>query len=103
MKLIQELSEMIEEEINDTKKYAMKALEVRDEYPELASVFMTLSKGEGDHQNQLHEQVVKIIRDYRMKQGEPPSEMMAVYEYLHKKHIADSAEAKRLQEMYSGR
>lgn len=103
MKLIQTLSEMIEEEIEDTKKYAMKALEVREDYPELAETFMSLSKSEGDHYNKLHEQVVKLIRDYRMKQGEPPSEMMAVYEYLHKKHIADSAEAKRLQDLYSGR
>lgn len=103
MKLIQELSESIEEEISDAKKYVEKALEVKELYPELSDTYYSLSRAEGDHMLKLHDQVTKLIRDYRNKNGEPPSDMLAVYEYLHKKHISDYADVKRLQEIYSGR
>ena len=103
MKLIQELSEMVDDEIRDVHRYAAKAIEVKEKYPELAETFIALSKSEGDHMNKLHTQVARLIQDYRNKHGEPPGEMMAVYDYLHKKQIESYAEAKRLQDIYSGR
>jgi hypothetical protein len=48
----------------------------------------------------LHNEVVKIIEHHRSTHGAPPAEMMAVYDYVHKKHIEKAAEAKRYQEMY---
>jgi hypothetical protein len=48
----------------------------------------------------LHNDVVKIIKEYREKNGEPPASMLAVYEYLHNKHIDDFNEAKRYQDEY---
>ena len=52
------------------------------------------------HQAVLHNEVVKIVEGHRKKHGEPPAAMMAVYEYLHQKHIDDLAEARRYQEVY---
>ncbi|MBR3553258.1 MAG: hypothetical protein IKN72_07695 [Clostridia bacterium] len=49
----------------------------------------------------LHSEVVKIIEKYRREHGEPPAEMLAVYDYLHKKHIEKSTEDKTMQAMYN--
>ena len=100
MKLIRDLEELIEEEISDIKKYAKMATELKEENPQLAQVLYTISAQEEGHQQMLHNEVVKIIQEYRMEHGDPPADMMAVYEYVHKKHIDKLAEARRYQEMY---
>lgn len=100
MKLIRDLEELIEDEVSDIKKYAKMANEVREEYPQLSQVLYTISVQEEGHQKMLHNEVVKIIGDYRLAHGEPPASMMAVYEYMHKKHIDKLAEAKRYQDLY---
>jgi hypothetical protein len=103
MKLIRELEDFIEEEIHDVKKYAKLAAELKDEHPMLAQVLYTLSTQEDNHQMALHAEVVKIIDQHRKMHGEPPEAMMAVYEYLHNKHIEKMADARRYQEMYQCR
>ena len=100
MKLIRDLEELIEEEVCDIKKYAKMAAELKEEHPQLAQVLYTISTQEDGHQQMLHTEVVRIIENYRKKHGEPPAAMMAVYEYVHKKHIDKLAEARRYQEMY---
>lgn len=100
MKLIQELTERIEEEISDVKWYARKAVEIKEEYPALAHVLYNISMQEDAHQAALHNEVVKVIEEYRKTHGDPPANMMAVYEYMHKKSIDKLAEARLYQEMY---
>lgn len=100
MKIIKELEELIEEEIHDVKKYAKLAAEVKADHPGLAQVFYNLSTQEDTHQAALHDEVVKIIEAHRRTHGEPPAAMMAVYDYVHKKHIDALAEARRYQEIY---
>ena len=102
MQIIRYLEDAISDEIEDVKDYAIKAAEVRDEYPGLAQVLYTISTQEANHQSMLHAEVVKIIEEHRREHGEPPAAMLAVYEYLHKRHIEKMAEAKRYQEMYRG-
>lgn len=100
MKIIKTLEELIEEEIDDVKKYAKLAVEYKENHPALAQVFFNLSTQEDGHQAALHTEVVKIIEDYRRKNGEPPAAMMAVYEYVHKKHIDALAKARVYQDLY---
>lgn len=100
MKIIQKLSEMIEEELEGAEEYAKCALEYKDENPTLANVFYDIANQEMRHVNMLHDQVVAIIKKHREQHGEPPAPMMAVYEYLHKKHIEEAAEVKNYLEMY---
>ena len=87
MKLIQRLSDMIEEEIEDAWKYARCYQSYRESDAELAKTFSMLSNAELTHVDMLHAQVVRLIEDYRRKNGEPPENMKAIYNYLHERHI----------------
>lgn len=100
MKIIEKITEFIDDEICGVKDYAKMAIDLKDEYPAISETFYDLSKEEAKHMNVLHEIVVKIIEKYRQDNGEPPADMLAVYQYLHKKHIEKYEEAKRYQDMY---
>lgn len=100
MKIIQCLTDNIHEELADARKYAKLALQYKDEYPNLARVFDTLSKGEMEHMSLLHDSAADIIADYRKQKGEPPADMLAIYNYLHEAEIEKAADVKRLQAMF---
>lgn len=100
MKLIRDLEELIEDEIHDVKKYAKMAAELKAEHPGLAQVLYSISGQEDTHQAAIHSEVVKIIEEYRRSHGEPPASMLAVYDFLHKRHVEKLAEARRYQEIY---
>ena len=102
MKLIQKLSEMVDDEIADAHKYAKCALKFKDTHPNLSKVFFDLSGAEMQHMTILHTEVAKLIEKYRQEKGEPPEGMKALYDYLHKKQIDAAAEVKTLQGMYRG-
>ena len=100
MKIIKALDEYIMEEIHDAEKYIKRALEVRTEYPEVAELCNMLSAEEMKHMQLLHNQVTKLIDNYRKTKGEPPAAMLAIYDYLHEKAINEAKEVKILQQMY---
>lgn len=100
MKLIRELEELIEDEISDIEKYAKMAAELKAQHPGLAQALYTISTQEDTHQAAIHTEVVKLIEEHRRSHGEPPAAMMAVYDYIHKRHIEKLAEARRYQDVY---
>jgi rubrerythrin len=100
MKLIRDLEEMIEDEIHDIKKYAKMAAKVKDEHPGLAQTLYNISVQEDAHHAALHNEATKIVEEHRRTHGAPPPEMLAVYEYIHQKHIDALADARRYQDVY---
>ena len=100
MKIIEWISGRIVEEIADAKTYGEQALLHKLDFPHLSEVLMKLSEEELKHMALLHNEVVDIIEDYRRKNGEPPADMLAIYEYLHRKQIDKTAEVKAMQTMY---
>ena len=100
MKIIKLLSEKIQDELDCAECYMKKAIQQKEEFPEVAQVFYTLSVGNMDRIDKLHTQVVSIIKEYRTKNGQPPAPMMAIYNYLHQRHIDKTIGIKKLQEMF---
>lgn len=101
MKIIEKLSQMIDEEIEDAEKYAKCAVKYKQEYPVVAKTFYELSMEELRHMEMLHQNVVRIITEYRQKNGEPPVPMMAVYTYLHERSVEKVAKVKVYQSQYA--
>ena len=100
MKIIEKISERIEDEIKDAKDYTLLALEVKDEWPEMGRILYTISTQEMEHMRMLHDGVANMIMKMRNEGKTIPDKMMAVYEYLHNKHIQEAADAKLIQAMY---
>lgn len=100
MLLIKKLEDQIGEELHDAKKYIKCALKYKDDHKDLADVYYWLSQEEMGHADKLHKVVVNEIETYRKKEGEPPAEMLAVYNYLHEKEIDKAKEIKTMWDMY---
>ena len=100
MTIIKCLSEKIEDELHDASDYVELAMKWKAEYPEVAELFYDLSGEEMEHMNKLHEAVQDLIEAHRKKKGEPPKEMLVLYDYLHQKHKATATEIKVKQGMY---
>jgi len=100
MKLIQRLSDKIEEEIHDAECYAKMAIELKDTEPEISRTLYQISVEEMDHMVRLHKAAAAVIADYREKHGDPPAAMQILYDILHKKHIEAASAAKAIQALY---
>lgn len=102
MMIIKKLSEMVEEELEGAEHYARKAVEWKEAHPSLAKVLYDISAQEMNHVNVLHGEVTRLIEQHRREKGEPPAAMMAVYEFLHQRHIAKANIVKVYQGQYRG-
>ena len=100
MQIIQKLSDMIDEELNDAEKYIKCAINHKDEHPNLANTFYKLSTEEMGHMMLLHEQVVHFINEYKREHGNPPEKMQVIYDYVHQKHMERANEIKIMQAIY---
>ena len=100
MKIIKCLSEKIEEEIDDAGAYIDLAMKYKTEMPDTADLFYELSVEEIGHMEKLHEEVAELIEEYRKEHGDPPKEMMVLYDFLHEKHIGKATQVRVKQGMY---
>ncbi len=100
MKLIQKFTELIEEELEGAEGYIKCAITHKDEHPMLAKVLFDISNDEMHHVDLLHAEVVKLIEEHRRTAGDPPASMLAVYNYLHERHIDKANKIKMLQAEY---
>lgn len=103
MKIIKELSEMIEEELEGAEEYAKMAVMHRGDNPSLAKAFYDMSMDEMHHVSLLHDEVSKLIETHKREHGEPPAAMKAVYDYLHERQIEEANEVRMYQAEYRER
>ena len=100
MKIIKCLSVKIEDELNDAQEYIDLAMRWKQDEPDTAEVFYTLSLEEMGHVDKLHKEVADLITEYRSEHGDPPKDMMTLYDYLHEKHIGRATQIKVKQGMF---
>ena len=100
MKIIVKVVDLIGEELCDAKRYIKLAERERSEHEGLSECFAKLAEEEMGHANMLHKEVEKLIDEVREQEGEPRPEMMAVYDYEHKKQIDKANKIKRMIEDY---
>lgn len=100
MQVIKCLSENIECTLDSAEENIKKAITFKNEYPIAAKAFYTQSVTLMDSIKGQHDAVVSLIDGYRKEKGEPPAPMMAIYNYMHERHISKAAAIKNLQDMY---
>ena len=101
MKIIKCLCEDIEATLDAAEHDIKEATMWKEEYPIASKAFYAKSIALMDTIKMQHDAAVALIEGYRKEKGEPPASMMAIYNYMHKRHINKAAAIKALQEMYS--
>lgn len=102
MKEIKILVEDISEELEGAEHYAKLAAQYKDTDRQLADTYAKLAGVELDHVNALHEQAVRMIKEYRAGGNEPPTAMQAVWDWEHGKATDTTARVKALLATYKG-
>lgn len=100
MVIIRNICHDIKEKIHDSDKDIRKAIELKHEYPDLANDYYEFSVERMQEALDLHSEVVKIIDDYRKREGEPNETMMNLFDFEHKIIMEQSEDVKILQEHY---
>lgn len=96
MKVIAELVDMIQDELEGAERYALCSMRYKADHPKLAQRLNELAGVEMQHVRALHTEVERIIDDQRANGVEPPAGMMAVYEYEHERQIKKAAQVKSM-------
>ena len=76
------------------------ALEYKESKPELARIMSNLSAAELQHVSDIHAIVLEEIDAYRREHGEPPVDMLAIYNYIHEKHVNKVADVRVMLNTY---
>ena len=100
MKLIEQLVDNIDEELEGAESYAKYALKYKEIHPMLAKTLYAISADEMHHVSMLHDEVMRLIEQHQNTHGDPPAAMLAVWEYVHEKHIQRANKIKIMQNEY---
>lgn len=100
MIVIKCMSEDIEATLDKAEDNIKNAIRYKNDYPIAAKSFYTKSVALMESIKQQHDAIVVLIEEYRKEKGEPPAPMIAIYNYLHERHIGKAAAIKGLQDMY---
>lgn len=102
MRVIKQMADLIEKSLDAADCYIQKSIKWKADHPALSRALYEASLDEMDNVTRFHDEIAKLIQEYRAKNGEPPEAMKAVYDYLHEKHISRASGIKGLQTMYKG-
>jgi len=99
MEIIKQLVEKIDDELEDAEKYIKLACKMKEKDRVLADTYFNLSLEEMKHMTMLHEQVVRIIDDFK-RSNEVPQAMQVLYDYMHERQIKWASKIKSRQDNY---
>lgn len=97
---IKKVCKLINKEICMAEEYARCALEFKGNDDALAAACYTLAGEKLKHMDALHDQITRIIAEYRKEKGEPPASMLAIYDYVHEEEIENVRGVRQLLDMY---
>ena len=100
MKIISDISDTIDRLLNAAEEHIEYAHKIKEQDPIVAQLYCTTSGNEMTMVTAFHEQIVRLIEDYRKAHGEPPERMMGRYEYIHEKHIEQANKIRILQGLF---
>lgn len=99
MKKIADIVSDIREELEGAEHYAKEASRHKEDDRALSDAYASMASQELGHVDALHSQAVRIIQDYRAKNGEPPEAMLMVWNWEHDAMVSHTAKVKALLEM----
>lgn len=99
MEIIKQIVEKIDDELEDAEKYIKLACKMKEKDRVLADTYFNLSLEEMKHMTMLHEQVVRIIDNFKRTNEVPPA-MQVLYDYMHERQIKWASKIKSRQDNY---
>lgn len=100
MLLIKDVIKDMKCDLKYAQKNIQKAIRYKMDNPMLAEEYYKRSVGNIDDMMGLHDDVVKIITDYRKTKGDPPRIMTEMWDFSHEDLMEDVVEIKQYQEHY---
>lgn len=94
--IIQDIREMLE----CAEDYAKEAVKHKHQYPDLASTYARIAQDDLAHVDMLHKHAVSMIDEYQRNGKEAPASMKAIWDYAHEQQIEETADVKRMLDMY---
>lgn len=94
MQMIIYLVEQMNDEIDDAESYYEKALEVKDDFPNVTSTLIDIANQEIAHFQMLHNRATDIINKMKSEGKTIDEGMMYTYNYLHSKLVKHVEELK---------
>ncbi len=90
----------MEHRLDAAEEAIKQALIYKNEWPDVAQKYYLDSIDLINMHQRYHDQIIVLINNYKKEKGEPPAPMMAIYNYMHERHINKAAAVKNLQDMY---
>lgn len=96
MKIIKELAERIEDELEGAEDYAKLAHKYRGHHDGLSAMYAEIAGQELTHVDKLHNKAVEIITAWRKEHGDPPRQMEKIWDHQHRKMIEEATEIQHM-------
>lgn len=100
MKILTGIIEKAHDTMDEVEWYGEKALQYKQDHKSVADVFNKIAEMHITIYDMLHKQIIDLIEEQKRMGHTPPPEMLAIWEYEHKKLIKEFAEAKALVDEY---
>lgn len=100
MKIIKDLIEKMDDTLEEVEFYAREAHHLRVDHKALADTYATVGGMHVEIYKMLHDRAVLLINEEKQKGVAVPPEMMAIWDFEHRRLMEEFNEAKYMLEEY---